>query len=202
MTAMRFVLLTLLLLGESTAWSGPFEDGAAAYKRGDYRNALLIFRPLAAEGNPSAQSNLGLMYATGRGVPQDYAEAAKWFRLAAMQDVAMQGVAEAQYNLSLMYRQGRGVPQDYAEAVKWLRLAAPHGVAGAQSDLGLMYATGQGVPQDYVRAQMWLILSIESGNANAIANRDIVAKRMTLQQIAEAQKLARECQQKNFNGCD
>ena len=63
------------------------------------------------------------MYRNGEGVPQDYAEAVKWYRLA-----AEQGDADAQYNLGLMYDNGNGVPQDYKEAVKWYRLAAEQGV--------------------------------------------------------------------------
>ena len=74
------------------------------------------------------------MYAEGQGVPQDYAEAVKWFRLA-----ADQGNATAQYNLGLMYDKGQGVPQNYAEAVKWYRLAADQGNAVAQFNLGVMY---------------------------------------------------------------
>ncbi len=63
------------------------------------------------------------MYDNGEGVPQDYAEAVKWYRLA-----AEQGDASAQYNLGIMYINGKGVPQDYAEAVKWYRLAAEQGM--------------------------------------------------------------------------
>ena len=59
------------------------------------------------------------MYYEGRGVPQDYAEALKWFRLA-----AAQGDALAQYHLGLMYAKGYGVPQDHIEAHKWFTLAA------------------------------------------------------------------------------
>ena len=49
---------------------------------------------------------------------------------------------------------------------------------------------------------MWWNLAAVTGHANAVKNRDIVAKRMTPQQIAEAQKLARECQARNFKNCD
>ena len=63
------------------------------------------------------------MYAGGIGVPENNAEAFKWFRKA-----AEQGHAKAQYNLGLMYDKGQGVPQDYAEAVKWYRLAAEQGL--------------------------------------------------------------------------
>ncbi len=53
----------------------------------------------AAQGNAKAQSYLGLMYYDGWGVPQDYAEAVKWWRKA-----AEQGYGEAQFNLGYMYR--------------------------------------------------------------------------------------------------
>ena len=55
-----------------------------------------------------------------------------------------------------------------------------------------MYANGQGVPQDYVLAHMWFNLAAAQGNEDGKKNRDIVAKRMTSEQIAEAQKLARD----------
>ncbi|MEQ1814439.1 MAG: tetratricopeptide repeat protein, partial [Candidatus Nitrotoga sp.] len=61
---------------------------------------------------------LGLIYSEGQGVPQDYKEAAKWFRLA-----AEQGKASAQVNLGLMYHQGQGVFQDYVLAHMWLNIA-------------------------------------------------------------------------------
>ena len=70
------------------AAAGPFEDGVAAYKRGDYATALRLLRPLAAQGNAAAQYLLGLMYGRGDGVPQDDAEAVKWYRLAAEQGLA------------------------------------------------------------------------------------------------------------------
>jgi TPR repeat protein len=112
------------------AAAGPFEDGAAAYGRGDYATALRLWRPLAEQGNARAQFSLGLMYNEGKGVPQNYAEAVKWYRLAAEQDIA-----SAQHNLGIKYATGEGVPQDYAEAIgssrerrttRHLRKSAPH----------------------------------------------------------------------------
>jgi hypothetical protein len=101
-----------------------------------------------------------------------------------------------------MYGNGKGVPQDYAEAVKWYKLAAAQGNAYAQYNLGAMYELGQGVPMDDVRAHMWLNLAAAKGEADAVKGRDIVASKMTPQQMAEAQKLARECQARNYKGCD
>jgi TPR repeat protein len=105
---------------------------------------------------------------------------------------AEQEDAGSQNNLGVMYGTGNGVPQDYVEAVKWYRLAAEQGNAAAQYNLGLMYDNGQGVPQDYVRAHTWFNLAASRGDANGSNNRDIVAKRMTREQIAEAQRMARE----------
>ncbi len=63
------------------AWAG-WDEGVAAYKRGDYATALREWRPLAEQGNAKAQYNLGVMYGNGVGVPQDEAQAYMWFKLA------------------------------------------------------------------------------------------------------------------------
>lgn len=175
-----------------------FENGVSASKRGDYSTAFKIFHSLAAtQGDVRAQNNLGTIYEKGKGVAEDYAEAAKWYLLA-----ANQGDATAQFNLGTMYSTGKGVIKDYAEALKLYRLSAEQGHSGSQSNLGAMYANGEGVPRDYVRAHMWFNLGSISGNTNAIQNRDTAENQMTPQQIAQAQQMARYCQQRNFKGCD
>jgi TPR repeat protein len=169
-----------------------FDKGLTAALSGDYAAALQEFRPLAEQGNASAQYSLGVMYDNGHGVPQDYAEAATWYRRA-----AEQGHASAQYNLGIAYDNGRGVSQNYAEAATWYRKAAEQGDARAQNNLGFMYGAGQGVPQDYVQAHMWFNLSASQGGKDAAYNRDTAAERMTNQQISEAQALARKWVAKN-----
>jgi hypothetical protein len=99
--------------------AGPLEDARAAYQSADYATAYRLFRPLANQGNATAQTNLGVMYGDGQGVPQNYTEALNWFRKA-----ADQGDAGAQYNLGIMYRDGRGVQRNYVLAHMWLNLAA------------------------------------------------------------------------------
>ncbi len=69
------------------------------------------------------------MYSEGQGVPQDYAEAVKWFTKA-----AEQGHAKAQNNLGLMHEEGRGVPQDYVQAHMWYNLAAAGSPPGEARD--------------------------------------------------------------------
>ena len=64
-------------------WSGDFQKGVEAYNKGDFATALKEWTPLAEHGNVKAQYNLGLMYDMGKGVLQDYKEAARWYQLAA-----------------------------------------------------------------------------------------------------------------------
>ena len=160
----------------------------------DYAEAAKWYRRAAAQGHASARFNLGLMYGKGEGVPQDYMEAAKWYRRA-----AAQGDAPAQFNLGVMYGNGEGVPQDYAEAAKWYRRAAAQGHAFAQNNLGVMYEDGKGVPRDHVRAHVWFNLAAarfpaaeKDRRAKAIRNRDRVARLLSPEALARAQRLARE----------
>ena len=115
--------------------------------------------------------------------------------------LAEQGNARAQNNLAVMYDNGEGVPQDDKEAVKWYQLAAEQGNATAQTGLGSMYYNGHGVIQDYVIAFMWWNLSAAQGNEIALSKRDKLTKKMTSSQIAEAQKLSRECLKKEYKNC-
>jgi len=114
---------------------------------------------------------------------------------------AEQGDIDAQSFLGLMYSLGQGVPQDSRTAVKWYTLAAEQGNVSAQFELGLMYGTGLGVIQDDVYSHMWWNIAASSGDETAAGMRDRVAEIMTTAQIAEAQKLARECVRKEYKGC-
>ena len=82
--------------------------------------------------------------------------------------------------------------RDYATAVRLIRPLAEQGDAAAQYTLGVFYDNGLGVPQDHIRSYMWFDLSAAQGRDGAAAFRDLVKRRMTPGQIAEAQKLARE----------
>ncbi|MHC4094404.1 MAG: tetratricopeptide repeat protein [Planctomycetota bacterium] len=106
----RLTLIVALVVGLATPAGAGFDEGRAAYERGDFETALREFRPLAEQGLAEAQAFLGGMYANGLGVPRDDAEAAKWWRKA-----AEQGNAQAQLNLSSTYRSGQGVLLDYDE---------------------------------------------------------------------------------------
>jgi uncharacterized protein len=198
-------------------------DAEDAYYESDYVTAMQLLRPLADRGDAKAQNSLGVMYASGQGVPQDYAAAVSWYRKAAdrgnaeaennlgvmykyglgvtqndaaalgwFQKAADHGAHTAQFNLGVMYTAGQAVSQDYAAAINWYRKAANQGDAEAQFNLGIMYANGQGVPPDVVTALVWWTLSAAKGDKDAATYRDRIVARMTLAQIMEAQRLARQ----------
>ncbi len=178
------VSAVLLVALSTPAWAN-FMDGVAAYQRGDYERALIEIRPLALQGHPGAQYNICLMHRSGRGLPQNDLEAAKWCRAA-----AERGFAPAQTDLGLMYRLGRGVPRDDVQAVKWFRLAAEQGLAKAMMSLGGMYYRGRGVPPNFVLAHMWFNLAAASGHEKARRNRDLLEYQMPPADIAQAWRLA------------
>jgi len=170
------------------------EAAVAAYQKNAYADALKLAQPLAEAGDVRAQSLLGLMYYRGRGPRADAPEAVKWFRRA-----ADGGDAAARFYLGVMFAEGRGVPQDYEEAAQWYQRAADLGDAQALYNLGLAYAQGEGVAQDVVKAHMLLNVAAsrfppsEGGRRTAaVSSRDVVAKEMSTEQLAEAQKMARE----------
>jgi TPR repeat protein len=109
-------VLTLSSMAPTYAQS--LQQGVAAFNRRDYRLASQVFIPLAERGDAAAQTYLGYMFETGRGVPRNYTEAAMWYRRA-----AEQGDSLAQYSLGLLYDSGFGVPRDIVEAAKWLDLS-------------------------------------------------------------------------------
>jgi TPR repeat protein len=77
------ILLAAQLMGTVAAFAGPWEDGMAAYNRGDYMPAIRLFRPLAEQGNAKAQNVLGVMFRKGEGVAKNPARARMWFSFAA-----------------------------------------------------------------------------------------------------------------------
>lgn len=140
----------------------------------------------------TAQYNLGALYGRGLGVPQDYAQAAYWYRKA-----AEQGLAGAQFLLGNAYDKGEGVPQDYAQAAIWYRKAAEQGFPEAQSILGICYSLGKGVPQDFAEAYFWL----DIGAANQLPTgalesakdaRNMIASHLTPADLSRVQARARK----------
>jgi hypothetical protein len=119
-------------------------------------------------------------------------EAVKSLSRAVEQDQPDAGAADAQYKLGVSYYRGEGVAKDHAGAVRWFRKAAEQGQRNAQDNLGSCYLNGEGVLKDYVEAYRWYNLAAAQGEKDAQKHLSEIEPIMTREQIAEAQRLARE----------
>jgi len=126
----------------------------------------------------------------------DYSTAFTTFK-----QLASSGDANSQFQLSLLYSGGKGVKVDAVQALYWLRQAATHGNAQAQSNLGVAFNMGRGVPQDPIKAYAWLSIAVAAGDSIAATNRDVVARKLSPQQLEQAKGLAKDCQQGNLKPC-
>lgn len=191
-TAPRVLTLALLLIAaHATPGKAGYEEGEAAYARGDYAAALEELGPLALQNDARAQFRLAVMYQRGEGVPRDEAEAARWLLRA-----AARGYGPAHYALYFAYTSGRGVPADGAKALYSPRRAAELGEPEAQYRLGVMHGNGEGVPRDIVAAYVWFDLAAAQGRREAALKRRFIAERMTREELAEARSRAKELKRK------
>jgi TPR repeat protein len=159
--------------------------------------AVKWFRKAAEQNYADAQFNLGSCNFFGEGVVKDYVEAVKWFRKAAEQNHA-----RAQYSLGSCYDLGDGVAKDELEAVKWFRKAAEQNLGSAQNSLGACYLLGEGVAKDNVEAYKWKLLAARQGDEDARKIVTLLEDRMTREQIAEGQKLARNFKPRSVPAAD
>lgn len=119
----RICYIFLLALAVSLPVRADFNDGIVAYLMGDYPRAFTTMQSLAETADHGyAQYYLGVMYAKGQGVAQDYDEAGHWLR-----EAAEKGIPQAQYHLAELYMNGQGVPRDYEFAYIWYTVATAHG---------------------------------------------------------------------------
>jgi len=164
LTAAAIALIVVVLVGRAVFRSGtkPPEPTADA-------SQITKPTPESAGMNAEAMFKQGDNYCFGKGVAQDYAEAAKWYRKA-----AALGSAGAMDNLGNLYRDGQGVTQNYTESVKWYQKAAELGDAHAMCNLGNSYFTGQGVAHDYTEAAQWWRKAAELGNTNTMFNLGVL----------------------------
>ena len=108
---------------------------------------------------------------------------------------AEQGIPYAQSSIAQMFEEGKGVLQDYKQAAKWYTKAAEQ--QWDQDKIGDFYLEGKGVPQSYVKAHIWYSIRAANGYSDGARKRDNVAEKMTSDQIAEAQRMAREMVEAN-----
>lgn len=133
----RFVILLVALLLPGLAHAevadAAFRNGLSAFNEGSYARAQDAWAPLAWAGDARAQTGLGFMYYSGRGVPRDSVRAAEFFQRA-----AEQGEPTAQLFLAQMYLKSDGVPMNGPLALMWVELALAGGQVEAFELRGLI----------------------------------------------------------------
>ena len=129
-----------------------------------HKEAFRLFKNAAASGEYAyAESALGECYENGVGVARNYAEAAKWYGLAADKDFA-----DAQFLLGELYRRGLGVKRDYSKALILFEKASNRGLAwGYRGEAGAAYR-GEGIPRDYARALELYTKAAEMGDQESM----------------------------------
>ena len=127
---------------------------------------------------------------------RDYANAAKWWKLA-----AEQGHARAQNGLGVLFRDGDLGVADKTQAAYWFKRSAENGYAFAMYSLALLYRDGDGVARDDIEAHKWFNLASSINfDPKAAFQRDLIAQRMSREDISEAEKRAQEWLNKFFFG--
>lgn len=161
-----YPILFLFVIYSGVAFArAEFTQGYEAAQLGDYKRAIQIWKPLATDGNASAQYTLGWLYESGQGVKKDLQQATYWYTKA-----AKKGDIAAQYVLATMYQKGKGMPIDLQQAVYWFTQAANQGDAIAQFQLGLFFQNGLGVTPNSQKSIDWFTKAAEQGHLNAQIN--------------------------------
>lgn len=180
----RVMLAATLAFGLS-AQAADLERGVLLFERGAFDEAAAELAPLAESGEPTAQYVLGVMYLNLMVEPTSDGAA-----YALISAAAEAGHRAAQTELARMYRDGDGVAQDYARMMNWYAKAAEQGDVGAQLFLADGYGYGYGVEPDPVEAYKWYEIAIRYWGALAVRARDVLAEKMTDEQVAEAVRRA------------
>jgi TPR repeat protein len=140
-----------------------FIKGVQVYETGDPTDAAQWFAKCAQRGDPYCETELGLQYETGKGVPEDLRKAASLYVAA-----AQAGNSRAQNNIGNLYVQGLGVPKNYQEAVRWYAASAKQGNPDGLYSLARMYEFGFGVPLNRAAAVNLYRAAALRGNLDAV----------------------------------
>jgi TPR repeat protein len=162
---MRTILVGLCLT--LSLWSNEFDQAVKDYNSGSYIKALNSFYALAKQGDATAQFNVGMIYANGKGVKNDLSEAMRWYEKAAKQESGA-----AQYNLAqIYYLKGKEAePHAYEKAKYWYEKAIGNGIKEAYNNLAALYMDGLGVVKDEKKAFELFAKAAKLGNSEAQVN--------------------------------
>jgi TonB family protein len=148
----------------------------------DYKKAIYLLTKSAEQGILKAQYQLGIVYYNGECIPQDYQRAFYWINKA-----SQYGDEEAQIALGMLYYEGKGVVKNDQKAINWITIPAEKGNVSAQMLCGEIYEQYG----NFKLAYTWYSLATIQEEEDALENRNRVATKLSVQQLAEAQKLTR-----------
>jgi localization factor PodJL len=131
-----------------------------------------MLRAAALNGDPTAAYEVGVRFAEGKGVPQNFDEAAKWYDRA-----AQAGVVPAVFRLGTFYEKGLSVKKDTDIARRYYLQAAERGSAKAMHNLAVLDADGGGKGADYKSASQWFRKAADRGVADSQFNLGILYAR-------------------------
>lgn len=149
----------------NTALANDYNLGMYELNRGQFKQAIAQFEPLAEDGFSPAQYQLAMMYKNAQGVVKNEKKAFELLTLAANQNDS-----DAQFDLSVMYSEGKIVKKDLAQAFLLMEKSAKKGLASAEFNLAVMYYDGNGVIKDKNTASKWYKKSANQNYALAQFN--------------------------------
>lgn len=164
----RFVVCAIVVLPLLAANVGQvraeelIDVGDDLYRRGLYEEAITWWEQAALDGSANAAYRLGVAHNDGVAsdtqtvISRDFAEAAKWYMMA-----AERGDERAHFDLGALYDNGQGVPKSDELAAKWYLAGAERGQMACQYNVATMYESGEGVEKDLVAAYMWYYLAAQ-----------------------------------------
>lgn len=174
---LKILFLSLIMISSEVFAS--YDAGRVAYDHGDYTQAYKLWldvtraksgslnnsfewtRP-SNEQKRDAQYAIAVLYCLGKGVEQNYKQAAKWLKLA-----IEAGHIQAQLKLGFFYLQGKGIKKNEVKARQLFLIAAEHGFVDAQFNIGIMYLKGVGGEQNISKAKYWLKSAALQGDQDA-----------------------------------
>ena len=128
----------------------PFNLGMIAYQKKDYTTAIMLWHPLAMEGNPEAQLMLGNLYMREEGIYKDPSRGLSWY-----QKAISQGDVKTSRSLGLMYLYGDDIKKNSSQAINLLLKAARLGDVQSQYQLGNIYQDGKVISANLPKAAYW-----------------------------------------------
>jgi TPR repeat protein len=168
------------------------------YRYGDFeKKAVAWYQQSAEQGYIKAHTQLSSMYMFGRGVEKCEHTAFRWTEKA-----AKLGDRGSEYELAGYYHHGFGAPYDLNKAIAWYQKAAQQGHRASQYELALIYSEGGIIPVDLVKAYAYAIADSKNGYKGAVELKDELVEKMTPEQIAAAEALAKRCIESDYKDCE